>query len=214
MDIYLIDGREKIGKTEFSSLLGNKLSKDKKTLIIGTKRSEGLNIEDFYKKDGMITYDICDYFLGYADIETIINKANDKLDFIISPLVNGKFEIKKDDIKKLMENLSYDYLIFDGLDPEMVEEKTTIKIIDQNDLDNPINSDFFFINKAKEDFDPRLAKDQIEGQASKYLGYVNENGSFNNILDNLLKEKEEPVGKLGFFEKLKMKFKWKSHIFL
>lgn len=207
MRVYLIDGREKIGKTEFSSLLGNKLAKDKKTLIIGARRSENSNIEDFYKKDGMITYDLCDYFLDYSDIKTIINRANDKLDFIISPLVNGKYEITKEDIGKLMEEVSYDYLIFDGLDPSLVDDKISIKIIGQNDLDEPIDADYFFINKAKEDFDPRLAKDQIEGQASKYLGYVNENGSFNNILDNLLKEKEEPVGKLGFFEKLKMKFK-------
>lgn len=207
MKVYLIDGRDKMGKTEFACLLGNKLSKSNKTIIIGTKRSEDANIEDFYKKDGMIAYDIGDYFLGYADLKTIINEAGDNLDFIISPLVNGKYDIKKEDIEKLLDEISYDNIIFDGLESDLLDDKTSIKLIGQNDLEEPIKSDYFFINMADNDFDPRFVKDEIKAKDGKYLGYVNENGSYNNILDNLSKEREEPIGNIGFFEKLKMKFR-------
>lgn len=214
MKVYLIEGKENIGKTEFACLLANKISKNNKTLIIGSERSEKSNIEDYYKKDGMITYDICDYFLEYTDLRTIINKANDKLDFIISPLVNDKYVIKKEDIVKLMDDLSYDYIVFDGLDPNLLDEKTTVKLIRENDLDEAIEADYFFINKTKVGFDPRLLKAEIDSKDSTYLGYVNENGSYNNILDNLINERKEEVASLGFFEKLKMKFKSWNHIYL
>lgn len=207
MKVYLIDGREKIGKTEFTNLLAENLSKNKKTIIIGTNRSEDNNIEDYFKQDGMITYDICDYFLDYVDLKTIINVANDKLDFIISPFVKEKYDIKKEDIQKLLEKLDYDYVIFDGSNSNLLDDKTTIKIVGQEELENNIDADFFFINKAKSDFDQRIYKDQIINKNAKYLGFVNENGSYNNILDNLIEEREEKIENIGFFEKLKMKFK-------
>lgn len=207
MKLYLVEGKEEMGKTEFACLLADKISKNNKTLLIGTKRSETFNIEDFYKKDGMITYDICDYFLEYADLKTIINKETDKLDFIISPLVNGKYQINKEDIDKLLANLSYDCVIFVGLDKSFLKESTSILLVGENDLDQVIESDYFFINKAREDFDPRFLKEEISSKDSLYLGYVNDRGSYNNILDNLLKGQAEEIGNIGFFEKLKMKFK-------
>ncbi|MGO3017661.1 MAG: hypothetical protein ACTIH2_00780 [Anaerococcus sp.] len=207
MKIYLIDGRDKIGKTEFTSLLAENLSKNKKTIIIGTNRSEDNNIEDYYKQDGMITYDICDYFLDYIDLNTIINTANDKLDFIISPFIKEKYEVKKEDIQKLLGKLEYDYVIFDGLNPELLDDKVTIKIVGQDEIENNIEADFFFINNTDSDFDQRLYKQEITNKEAKYLGFVNKNGSYNNILDNLLNDRQEIISNIGFFEKLKMKFK-------
>lgn len=207
MKIYLIDGRNEIGKTEFATLLAENLSKYKKTIIIGTNRSENNNIEDYYKQDGMITYDICDYFLDYIDLKTIINAANDKLDFIISPFIKEKYEIKKSDIDKLLSKLEYEYVVFDGLNPDLLDNKVTIKIIEQDEIQNNIKADYFFINNTNSDFDQRLYKQDITNKDAKYLGFVNKNGSYNNILDNLLNERQETISNIGFFEKLKMKFK-------
>lgn len=214
MKVYLIEGVNNIGKTEFSSLLGKKLSKNKKTLIIGTKRSEKSNIEDYYDKAGMISYDIGDYFLDYVDLDTVINKAGKNLDFIISPLINSKYEIKKEDIGKLLENLSYDYVIFDSLDPNLLDQQATrVKILGEDQIGESIGGQYFFVNKVKEDFDERLFKDELLQSEGKYLGFVNKNGSYNNVLSNLLNEKEEPIESIGFFEKLKMKFKSWNHIY-
>lgn len=207
MKIYLIEGKEDIGKIQFSCLLADRLSQNKETLLISTQRSDTFNIEDYYKKDGMITYDICDYFLEYADLKTIVNKTDDKLDFIISPLVNEKYQIKKEDIENLMANISYDLVVFVGLDSSLLNNKVSIKLIGEDDLDSPISSDYFFINKAKDDFDPRFIRDELSSKESKYLGYVNENGSYNNIFANLFEEKSQDIAKVGFFEKLKLKFK-------
>ncbi|MDD7305186.1 MAG: hypothetical protein PUG67_01215 [Peptoniphilaceae bacterium] len=207
MNLYLINGEENEEKTKFAALLADKLSQDKKTLIIATQRSEIFNIEDYYKKDGMITYDICDYFLGYVDIDTIINKAYDKLDFIISPLVNGKYQIEKKDIDKLLGELSYDFLVFEDLDESFLDQKIIIDIISEDNLEDDLKGDYYFINKASANFDQRLYKDLLLAKKGKYLGFVNENGSYNNILDNLLNDRAEEIPNIGFFEKLKMKFK-------
>lgn len=207
MNIYIIEGKEKVGKTQFSTLLANKLSQNNKTLLIGVNRSKNSNIEDYYNKDGMITYDLCDYFLDYVDLKTIINEADNKLDFIISPFVENKYEIKKEDIENILANIDYDNVIFDGIDSKLLDQKTRIKIISEHEIKEYFDCDYFFINKVKSNFDQRIFKENITSKSGKYLGFVNENGSFNNVLDNLLSQKEASIPNIGFFEKIKMKFR-------
>lgn len=207
MQVYIINGKENSEKTEFSAILAKKLSEKSKTLLVGTKRNKDKNIEDIFNKDGMITYDICDYFLEYTSLEKIINKENENLDFIISPFLEDKYEIKNEDILKLLENLQYENFIFDGLDQSLIEDKISLDLIGQDEISKNLSSTYYLIVGADDDFDHRLFKEELLNKSSKYLGYVNKNGSYNNILDNIINQRVQNIENIGFFEKIKMKFR-------
>ena len=87
MQIYLINGKNSIGKTDFAVNLAERLSENKMVLLTSLFRSDQSNIEDYYKKDGMISYDISDYFLGLCSLDKVIVEENPNLKFIIAPLV-------------------------------------------------------------------------------------------------------------------------------
>ena len=52
MQIYLINGKNSIGKTDFAVNLAERLSENKMVLLTSLFRSDQSNIEDYYKKDG------------------------------------------------------------------------------------------------------------------------------------------------------------------
>ena len=155
----------------------------------------------------MITYDIADYFTELAPLSMVVINQYDNLDFIISPLLEDKYEIKSEDIKKLLSNVSYDYVILNGVDKNLLSDKYVIDIVGENDLSYVSDSDAFFINKASEDFDIRNYKDTIDSKNSKYLGYVKNGEYFKNVIENLVDGREVDIPKLGFFEKLKASFR-------
>ena len=209
MEIYLINGKNNIGKTDFAVNLAERLSEEKRVLLTSFFRSEKLNIEDYYKKDGMVSYDISDYFLGVCELERVIVRENANLSFIIAPLLEDKYEFRVDDVYRLIDELDYDVLIIDNLDLA-IKDAIKIEIVDKDDLDKDIHADYYFINRMDDNFDPRVIKDKLLGKSSKYLGFVKENEYFKKIIDNLLKGEAEPIADLGFFEKIKRIFKkWK-----
>ena len=208
MKEFLIKGENSIGKSLFAKKLAQKLSDNNKIIIIEFERSPKENIEDYFDMAGMISYDIADHFLNYTNLNRLIKKACDNIDIIISPFVKDKYEIKKQDIEKLIKELdSYDIGIFIGLEEAFLNQCRTIEIISENQVDKNINSDFYFINKCTKEFDPRVYKELLEAKPSKYLGFVRENETFDHILDNLINNSEEKIEKIGFFEKIRMKFK-------
>lgn len=207
MKIYIVNGKERVGKTEFSTLLADRLTQDGKVLLVAVNRSKNNSIEDYYDQDGMISYDLCDYFLEYIDLDGVINKKDDKLSFIISPFVKDKYQIKKEDLENLISKVSYDYLIFDGLELDLDSPFERIQIIEKEDLEKNLDSDYYFLNKMEADFDQRLFKEELLNKKAKYLGFVNLNGSFNRVIENLVNKKEAQIENIGFFEKIMMKFK-------
>lgn len=209
MQIYLINGKNNIGKTDFAVNLAERLSENKKVLLTSFFRSEKSNIEDYYKKDGMISYDISDYFLGLCDLERVIVHENANLSFIIPPLLEGKYEFRLEDVYNLIDEIDVDVLIIDNLDLA-IKGGVKIEIIDKDDLDKEIHADYYFINRLEENFDPRAYKDKILAKSAAYLGFVKENEYFKNVIDNLLMGQAQPIADLGFFEKIKRIFKkWK-----
>lgn len=209
MQIYLINGKNNIGKTDFAVNLAERLSENKKVLLTSFFRSEKSNIEDYYKKDGMISYDISDYFLGLCDLERVIVHENANLSFIIPPLLEGKYEFRLEDVYNLIDEIDVDVLIIDNLDLA-IKGGVKIEIIDKDDLDKEIHADYYFINHLEENFDPRVYKDKILAKSATYLGFVKENEYFKNVIDNLLMGQAQPIADLGFFEKIKRIFKkWK-----
>src|SRR5690625_1218756 len=124
MQVYLVKGEDDL-RLDFIKDLANKLnSKDEKTLLLSFQRTKDKNKEDIFDMAGMVSYDICDYFLEYIKLDKLITKGNDKTDFIIPPLVENKHEFKKEDIDNLLENLSdYDNIIIDGLDSKLLDKK-------------------------------------------------------------------------------------------
>ena len=103
MKVYVINGPKSIGKTDFSVNLAEFLQQNNKVLLLQAKRATTSNIEDYFQKDGMITYDLADYFTGLAPLDTVIVHENQNLDFIISPLLDDKYEITNVDFNKLLK---------------------------------------------------------------------------------------------------------------
>ncbi|MFO3665111.1 hypothetical protein ACCQ41_02435 [Anaerococcus sp. ENR0831] len=207
MKVYVINGPKAIGKTDFSVNLAEYLQQNNKVLLLQGKRATTSNIEDYFQKDGMITYDLADYFTGLAPLERVLVHENDNLDFIISPLLEDKYEINGEDINNLLNNISYDFVVIDGVDKNLIANKTSIDIIGENDLALVNDSDAFFINKVSDDFDIRNHKDTIDAKSSKYLGTVKNGEYFKNVIENLIAGNEVEIPKLGFFEKLKASFR-------
>ena len=148
MKAYVIKGENGIGKTDFAVNLAEYLQKNGKVLLIQAKRNANSNIEDFFQKDGMITYDLADYFSSLAGLDKIIVHETDNLDFIISPLLEDKYDLTSEDLNKLLSEVSYDYVILDEVNPEFLTEKTTVEIINQNQVNGTITADTFFINNC------------------------------------------------------------------
>lgn len=206
MQIYLINGKNNTGKTDFAVNLAERLSENKMVLLTSLFRSDQSNIEDYYKKDGMISYDISDYFLGLCSLEKVMVEENPNLKFIIAPLVEGKYDIRVQDVYNLIDEVDADIIILDNLYLS-IKDAINIEILDQDDIDKDIHADFYFINRCDEDFDPRPIKDKLLGKSAAYLGFVKENEYFKNVIENLLKGQAEPIADLGFFEKIKRVFK-------
>lgn len=205
MNVFLINSKNH-NELKFIKELSNELSKDKSLLLLSFKRNKNENIEDLFDMAGMITYDICDYFLEIVGLDKIIRTYKENIDFAISPLVQGKYEIKKEDINQLFEKISnYDYLIIYGLDPNLLENKKEIKNLNVDELDSDISSDYFYIENDDKYFDIREKREQIINKSSKFLGLKTKNNSYDAIISNLLQDKAESIGKIGFFEKLKKK---------
>lgn len=205
MNVFLINSKNH-NELKFIKELSNELSKDKSLLLLSFKRNKNENIEDLFDMAGMITYDICDYFLEIVGLDKIIRTYKENIDFAISPLVEDKYEIKKEDINQLFEKISnYDYLIIYGLDPNLLENKKEIKNLNVDELDSDISSDYFYIENDDKYFDIREKREQIINKSSKFLGLKTKNNSYDAIISNLLQDKAESIGKIGFFEKLKKK---------
>ena len=207
MKAYVIKGENGIGKTDFSVNLAEYLQKNGKVLLLQAKRNANSNIEDFFQKDGMITYDLADYFSSLAGLDKIIVHETDNLDFIISPLLEDKYELNSEDLNKLLSEVSYDYVILDEVNPDFISEKTTVEIINQDQVNNTIAADAFFINKADEDYDIRNDKQVIDAKNAKFLGTVKTGQYFKDVIENLVLGNAVAIPKLGFFEKLKMSFR-------
>ena len=207
MKTYIINGKEGIGKTDFSVNLAEYLQKTGKVLLLQTKRNPNSNIEDYFQKDGMITYDIGDYFSSLAPLEKVIVHENENLDFIISPLLEDKYIFRGEDVEKLLGEISYDYLVIDNLSSDLIKDKIIIEIIDTDSLDKEIEGDYFFINKASEDYDIRNDKNTIEAKNKRFLGLVKNGQYFNEVIENMLEDKKIEIPKISFFEKIKMAFK-------
>lgn len=207
MKTYIINGKEGIGKTDFSVNLAEYLQKTGKVLLLQTKRNPNSNIEDYFQKDGMITYDIGDYFSSLAPLEKVIVHENENLDFIISPLLEDKYIFRGEDVEKLLGEISYDYLVIDNLSKDLIKDKIIIEIIDTDSLNKEIEGDYFFINKASEDYDIRNDKNAIEAKNKRFLGLVKNGQYFNEVIENLLEDKKIEIPKISFFEKIKMAFK-------
>lgn len=207
MKTYIINGKKGIGKTDFSVNLAEYLQKSGKVLLLQTKRNPNSNIEDYFQKDGMITYDIGDYFSSLAPLEKVIVHENENLDFIISPLLEDKYIFRGEDVEKLLGEISYDYLVIDNLSKDLIKDKIIIEIIDTDSLNKEIEGDYFFINKASEDYDIRNDKNAIEAKNARFLGLVKNGQYFNEVIENLLEDKKIEIPKISFFEKIKMAFK-------
>lgn len=207
MKAYVIKGENGIGKTDFAVNLAEYLQKNGKVLLVQAKRNANSNIEDFFQKDGMITYDLADYFSSLAGLDKIIVHETDNLDFIISPLLEDKYDLTSEDLNKLLSEVSYDYVILDEVNPEFLTEKTTVEIISTNQVNSTITADTFFINKADEDYDIRNDKQAIDGKSARFLGTVKNGQYFKDVIENLVNGNAVAIAKLGFFEKLKMSFR-------
>lgn len=207
MKAYVIKGENGIGKTDFAVNLAEYLQKNGKVLLVQAKRNANSNIEDFFQKDGMITYDLADYFSSLATLDKIIVHETDNLDFIISPLLEDKYDLTSEDLNKLLSEISYDYVILDEVNPDFLNEKTTVEIINQNQVNSTFTADTFFINKASDDYDIRNDKQAIDAKSARFLGTVKNGQYFKDVIENLINGNAVAIAKLGFFEKLKMSFK-------
>ena len=205
MEVFLINSNIE-SELDFIKEFSKKLSENKSVLLLSFTRNKNENIEDLYDMGGMITYDICDYFLDLIDLDKIIVKACENIDFAIPPLLNSKYQIKKEDISKLLEKINtYDYLIINGLDGSLIDDKKEIQIISENQIEKEIKADYFFINSYDKYFDIREYRDEILGKFSKFLGLKEDGSTYDRIISNILEDKSEDIQKIGFFEKIKKK---------
>ena len=206
MKVYIINSQIDKDRVKFAVALAERLKKTGKTLLISTKRNES-NIEDYYGKDGMITYDLADYLKGVNDFKEVRVREDENLDFLIAPLLEDKKEIDKEDIDKILKEEGYKNLVIDSLDLKLVDEKKSVFIVEAGNFPETIAEDSFFINGTSPDTDIRLSKEKIESYGKNYLGNVNLGQGFDKQIDNFVNDNYVIVPDLTFFEKLKMKFK-------
>lgn len=206
MKVYIINSQIDKDRVKFAVSLAERLKKTGKTLLISTKRNES-NIEDYYGKDGMITYDLADYLKGINDFKEVRVKEDENLDFLIAPLLEDKKEIDKEDMDKILKEEGYKNLVIDSLDIKLVDEKKSVFIVEADKFPETIAEDSFFINGTSPDIDIRLSKEKIESYGKNYLGNVNLGQGFDKQIDNFINDNYVIVPDLSFFEKLKMKFK-------
>ena len=210
MKVYIINSQIDKDRVKFAVSLAERLKKTGKTLLISTKRNES-NIEDYYGKDGMITYDLADYLKGVNDFKEVRVREDENLDFLIAPLIEDKKEIDKEDMDKILKEEGYKNLVIDSLDLKLVDDKKSVFIVEAGNFPETIAEDSFFINGTSPDTDIRLSKEKIESYGKNYLGNVNLGQGFDKQIDNFINDNYVIVPDLTFFEKLKMKFKkWQT----
>ena len=205
MEIFLIKSNKQ-NDLKFIEDFSKTLSKNKSVLLLSFTRNKGENIEDLFDMGGMITYDICDYFLGLIDLEKIILNPLENIYFVISPLINSKYQVKKEDISKLLDQIkSYDYVIIKGLDENLLDDKKEIQIINEDEIEDDFKSTYFLVESDDKYFDIREYREKILEKPSKYLGLNKKDSTYEKIISNILEDKNEEIQKIGFFEKLKKK---------
>lgn len=205
METFLIKSNKQ-NDLKFIEDFSKTLSKNKSVLLLSFTRNKGENIEDLFDMGGMITYDICDYFLGLIDLEKIILNPLENMYFVISPLINSKYQVKKEDISKLLDQIkSYDYVIIKGLDENLLDDKKEIQIINEDEIEDDFKSTYFLVESDDKYFDIREYREKILEKPSKYLGLKKKNSTYEKIISNILEDKNEQIQKIGFFEKLKKK---------
>lgn len=206
MKVYIVNSQIDKDRVKFVVSLAERLKKTGKTLLISTKRNES-NIEDYYGKDGMITYDLADYLKGVNDFKEVRVREDENLDFLIAPLLEDKKEIDKEDLDKILKEEGYKNLVIDSLDLKLADDKKSVFIVEAGNFPETIAEDSFFINGTSPDTDIRLSKEKIESYGKNYLGNVNLGQGFDKQIDNFINDNYVIVPDLTFFEKLKMKFK-------
>ncbi|MDU7163793.1 MAG: hypothetical protein E6296_04545 [Anaerococcus vaginalis] len=205
METFLIKSNKQ-NDLKFIEDFSKTLSKNKSVLLLSFTRNKGENIEDLFDMGGMITYDICDYFLGLIDLEKITLNPLENIYFVISPLINSKYQVKKEDISKLLDQIkSYDYVIIKGLDENLLDDKKEIQIINEDEIENDFKSTYFLVESDDKYFDIREYREKILEKPSKYLGLKKKDSTYEKIISNILEDKNEEIQKIGFFEKLKKK---------
>lgn len=205
MEIFLIKSNKQ-NDLKFIEDFSKTLSKNKSVLLLSFTRNKGENIEDLFDMGGMITYDICDYFLGLIDLEKITLNPLENIYFVISPLINSKYQVKKEDISKLLDQIkSYDYVIIKGLDENLLDDKKEIQIINEDEIEDDFKSTYFLVVSDDKYFDIREYREKILEKPSKYLGLKKKDSTYEKIISNILEDKNEEIQKIGFFEKLKKK---------
>ncbi len=207
MKVYVINGPEGIGKTDFSVNLAEYLQTNSKVLLLQGKRNARSNIEDYFQKDGMITYDVADYFQGLAPLSMALVKESANLDFMISPLLEDKYSYNNEDMNKLLSEVNYDYIVIDGASKNIVPNSTEVTIVSSDMLGNSIDSDAFFVNKVSDTFDIREHKSIVDSSKASFLGTVKEGEYFSDVIKNLVNENQVEVQKIGFFERLTSGFR-------
>lgn len=214
MEIFLIKSNKQ-NDLKFIEDFSKTLSKNKSVLLLSFTRNKGENIEDLFDMGGMITYDICDYFLGLIDLEKITLNPLENIYFVISPLINSKYQVKKEDISKLLDQIkSYDYVIIKGLDENLLDDKKEIQIINEDEIEDDFKSTYFLVVSDDKYFDIREYREKILEKPSKYLGLKKKDSTYEKIISNILEDKNEEIQKIGFFEKLKKKISQWHHLYL
>lgn len=205
METFLIKSNKQ-NDLKFIEDFSKTLSKNKSVLLLSFTRNKGENIEDLFDMGGMITYDICDYFLGLIDLEKITLNPLENIYFVISPLINSKYQVKKEDISKLLDQIkSYDYVIIKGLDENLLDDKKEIQIINEDEIEDDFKSTYFLVESDDKYFDIREYREKILEKPSKYVGLKKKDSTYEKIISNILEDKNEEIQKIGFFEKLKKK---------
>lgn len=214
MEIFLIKSNKQ-NDLKFIEDFSKTLSKNKSVLLLSFTRNKGENIEDLFDMGGMITYDICDYFLGLIDLEKITLNPLENIYFVISPLINSKYQVKKEDISKLLDQIkSYDYVIIKGLDENLLDDKKEIQIINEDEIEDDFKSTYFLVESNDKYFDIREYREKILEKPSKYVGLKKKDSTYEKIISNILEDKNEEIQKIGFFEKLKKKISQWHHLYL
>ena len=214
MEIFLIKSNKQ-NDLKFIEDFSKTLSKNKSVLLLSFTRNKGENIEDLFDMGGMITYDICDYFLGLIDLEKITLNPLENIYFVISPLINSKYQVKKEDISKLLyQTKLYDYVIIKGLDENLLDDKKEIQIINEDEIEDDFKSTYFLVESDDKYFDIREYRGKILEKPSKYLGLKKKDSTYEKIISNILEDKNEEIQKIGFFEKLKKKISQWHHLYL
>lgn len=169
MKKIFISSEDKARKHLYISSLSSFLSKDNKVLIINMEEDRKLEI--FYDIEDFIIYDYLDYFSNNCDLDQVVQEIDDNIDLIPSAYKLDKYELIKEDYKKIDFLMEYDYIILSG-EFKNIENLEDIDLITDYIPQEEYERIFYINNRIENKKINKRKKEQLDENKINIIGDI------------------------------------------